>query len=53
MHDDPFVRAQAAETLGMLGAHAQEATDTLEALTRDTDEGVAAAAKEALAKIKK
>lgn len=50
-HDDGFVRAQAAETLGLIGPAAKEAADALEAAAKDEDETVAAAAKDALKKI--
>jgi HEAT repeat protein len=52
-HEDAFVRREAAETLGMLGPQAKAAAEALEELTKDADEGVAAAAKEALAKVTK
>jgi HEAT repeat protein len=49
--EHPRVRVAAAESLGKMGPKAKSAAGALEAATKDSEERVAAAAQEALAKV--
>jgi HEAT repeat protein len=50
---DPWSRRRAAQFLGALGPNARDAAKALSALLKDQDEGVRAAAADALARIQK